>query len=151
MIRRLAHLCLVTDNLDAMVEFYSKKLGLPVKFAFKNADGQIFGYYLDCGDSTFLEIFDRVLKGKQWGGGKDPLKKGNQYDHLCMEVTGLKDLKAALEKKGVKLTDIKEGMDHSLQSWTSDPDGNPMELMEYSTRSPQIQRIAIEGPLPFIE
>jgi lactoylglutathione lyase len=142
MIRKLAHLCLVTDNMDAMVEFYSGKLGLPVKFIFKNKEGQIFGYYLDCGDSTFLEIFDRVLKQKQWGGPLEPLSKGNQYSHLCMEVTGLKDFRAALMAKGVKMTEIAQGMDHSYQSWTADPDGNPMELMEYTHASPQVQRTA---------
>jgi catechol 2,3-dioxygenase-like lactoylglutathione lyase family enzyme len=140
MIRRLAHLCLVTDNLDAMVEFYSKKLGLPVKFIFKNKAGQIFGYYLDCGDSTFMEIFDRVLKQKQWGGGTEPLTPGNRYSHLCLEVTDLKEFRAALIAKGIKMTEIAKGMDQSYQSWTSDPDGNPMELMEYTTRSPQVQR-----------
>jgi lactoylglutathione lyase len=147
MIRKLAHLCLTTDNMDRMVDFYSKKLGLPVKFIFKNADGQIFGYYLDCGDSTFLEIFDRVLKRKQWGGPDEPLAKGNQYSHLCMEVTGLRDLRASLLAKGVKMTEIAQGMDHSYQSWTSDPDGNPMEFMEYTHASPQVQRTSPDKPM----
>jgi lactoylglutathione lyase len=140
MIRRLGHLCFVTDNLERMVEFYSKTLGLPVKFTFRNADGEVFGHYLECGDSTFIEIFDRVLKVKQWGGGLEALHQGNQYSHFALEVTGLRDFKAALEKKGVKLSDIATGMDHSLQSWTSDPDGNPVELMEYTSQSWQIQR-----------
>ena len=140
MIRRLAHLCFVTDDLDRMVDFYSKTIGLPVKFSFKNAGGEIFGHYLECGDSTFVEIFDRVLKHKQWGGELEELKKsGGHYNHFCMEVTGLPDFKAKLEARGLKLTDIKTGMDHSLQSWTSDPDGNPIEFMEYTSRSLQLQ------------
>jgi len=140
MIRRLAHLCFITDDLDRMVDFYSKTIGLPVKFAFKNTDGETFGYYLDCGDSSFIEIFDRVLKHKQWGGELEELKPGGKYNHFCLEVTGLSDFKARLEARGLKLTDIKTGMDHSLQSWTNDPDGNPIEFMEYTTRSFQLQR-----------
>jgi catechol 2,3-dioxygenase-like lactoylglutathione lyase family enzyme len=140
MIRRLAHLCFITDNLNGMVDFYSKMIGLPVKFPFKNADGEIFGYYLECGDSTFIEIFDRVLKHKQWGGELAELKKGSFYDHFCMEVTGLHDLKAKLEGRGLKLTEIISGMDYSLQSWTKDPDGNSIEFMEYTSQSLQIQR-----------
>ena len=140
MIRRLAHLCFVTDDLNRMVDFYSKTIGLPVKFSFKNAGGEIFGYYLDCGDSTFIEIFDRVLKFKQWGGTLEELREGGRYNHFCMEVTGLHDFKAKLEARGLKLTEIITGMDHSLQSWTSDPDGNPIEFMEYTGRSLQIQR-----------
>jgi catechol 2,3-dioxygenase-like lactoylglutathione lyase family enzyme len=140
MIRRLAHLCFITDDLNRMVDFYSKTIGLPVKFSFKNADGEIFGYYLECGDSTFVEIFDRVLKHKQWGGTLEDLHRDGQYNHFCMEVTGLPDFKAKLEARGLKLTDIKTGMDHSLQSWTSDPDGNAIEFMEYTAQSLQIQR-----------
>jgi catechol 2,3-dioxygenase-like lactoylglutathione lyase family enzyme len=123
-----------------MVDFYSKNLGLPVKFSFTNKDGEVFGHYLDCGDSSFIEIFDRVLKIKQWGGKLEPLSYGTQQNHFCLEVTGLRDFKAALESKGMKLSDIQQGMDHSLQSWTSDPDGNPIEFMEYTAQSLQIQR-----------
>ena len=141
MIRRLAHLCFITDNLDRMVEFYSKIIGLPVKFQFKNADGEIFGYYLDCGDSSFVEIFDRVLKHKQWGGELAEFAKAeSHYNHFCMEVTGLREFKALLESRGLELTDIKTGMDNSLQSWTKDPDGNPIEFMEYTARSLQLQQ-----------
>ena len=146
MIRRLAHLCFVTDDLNRMLDFYSKKIGLPVKFSFRNADGEIFGHYLDCGDSSFIEIFDRVLKQKQWGGELEELHKGGgRYNHFCMEVTGLSDFKAMLEARGLELTEIRTGMDHSLQSWTSDPDGNPIEFMEYTARSLQIQQG--DGPM----
>jgi len=140
MIRRLAHLCINTDNLPAMLEFYSKVLGLPVKFAFRNSDNQIFGYYLDCGDSTFIEIFDRAGKIKQWGGTMEDAKRGTRFDHFCLEVTGLRDLKVELEKRGAKIGEIKTGMDHSFQMWTADPDGNPFELMEYTHHSLQLQQ-----------
>lgn len=146
MIRRLAHLCFVTDDLKRMTDFYSKIIGLPVKFSFRNAGGEIFGHYFDCGDSSFIEIFDRVLKQKQWGGELEDLRGGGgHYNHFCMEVTGLREFKATLEARGLKLTEIKTGMDHSLQSWTSDPDGNPIEFMEYTAQSLQLQQG--NGPL----
>lgn len=140
MIRRLGHLCLVTDHLQHMVDFYSKTLGLPVKFSFTNNDGEIFGHYLDCGDSSFIEIFDRVLKVKQWGGKLEELRYGTQQNHFCLEVTGLKELKVKLEGQGLKMSDIQQGLDHSFQSWANDPDGNPIEFMEYTARSLQIRR-----------
>jgi catechol 2,3-dioxygenase-like lactoylglutathione lyase family enzyme len=145
MIRRLGHLCFVTDNLDRMVDFYTKGLGLKVKFSFTNADGQVFGHYLVCGDSTFIEIFDRVLKHKQWGGPLEPLRGGGQYQHFCFEVTALRDLKAALEARGVKVGEVATGMDHSLQAWTGDPDGNAIELMEYTSQSWQLQGSGARG------
>jgi len=141
MIRKLAHLCFITNDLDRMVDFYSKKIGLPIKFSFKNADGEIFGYYLECGDTSFIEIFDRVLKHKQWGGPLEDFRNGSgHYNHFCMEVTGLRELKPKLEARGLKLTEIVTGMDQSLQSWTTDPDGNSIEFMEYTGRSLQIQQ-----------
>jgi catechol 2,3-dioxygenase-like lactoylglutathione lyase family enzyme len=142
MIRRLAHLCFITDDLPRMAEFYTEKLGLPVKITFRNADGETFGYYFDCGDSSFIEVFDRKLKQKQWGGSLEPLGGRTGYDHFCCEVTALADFKATLESRGVKVSEIRSGMDGSLQAWTNDPDGNAIELMEYTARSLQIQRQA---------
>ena len=142
MIRRLGHLCFVTDHLDAMLDFYTRALGLPVQIVFQNDQGQVFGYYVAMGDSTFIEIFDRVLKVKQWGGALEELRPGNRYAHFCLEVTALADFKAALEARGVKVSDIHTGMDHSLQAWLHDPDGNAIELMEYTSASWQLQRPA---------
>ena len=139
MIRKLAHLCLVTDQLEALKAFYTEKLNLKIQFVFTNADQQTFGYYLACGDSTFIEIFDRVLKQKQWGGPLDPLRGGNQMNHLCFEITGLKEFRQQLLDHGVKIGDIHQGMDYSLQAWASDPDGNAIEFMEYTFASWQLQ------------
>lgn len=144
MIRRVAHLCFVTDQLATMREFYEVKLGLPVQITFRNDQGTVFGYYFACGDSTFVEIFDRDLKVKQWGGDPEMLKAQNHYSHFCLEVTGLRDFKTVLEGRGVTLTELKMGIDLAWQSWTKDPDGNEIELMEYTGQSWQIQA----GPQP---
>ena len=101
MIRKLAHICLTTDDLPRLLDFYHAKLGLPIKFPFINKDGQTFGYYLACGDTTFIEIFDRVLKAKQWGGD-EPLTYGNRIGHFCFEITGLKEFKSQLEGRGAE-------------------------------------------------
>jgi lactoylglutathione lyase len=140
MIRKLAHLCLVTDQLESLTAFYTQKLGFSLQFTFRHDDGGVFGHYLATGDSTFIEIFDRVGKHKQWGGGGkiDPLTYGNRLNHLCFEVTDIEATKRTLEGRGAKLTDIKTGMDHSRQMWTNDPDGNPIELMEYTHASWQL-------------
>ena len=138
MIRRLAHLCLVTDDLPRMTEFYSKVLGFPIKFTFTNSDGEVFGHYFECGDSSFIEIFDRKLKLKQWGGELEPLHRGGNCNHFCWEVTGLAEFRALLQNRGLSMSEIKSGMDQSLQTWTSDPDGNAIELMEYTARSWQL-------------
>jgi catechol 2,3-dioxygenase-like lactoylglutathione lyase family enzyme len=140
MIRRLAHLNFITTDLPRMVDFYTNGLGLPVKFTMENDDKVTFGYYIDCGDSTFIEIFDRDLKVKQWGGQIEELVPGNRYAHFCLEVTDLQALRETLIAKGISVTEVRTGMDHSLQAWARDPDGNAIELMQYTATSRQIQR-----------
>jgi catechol 2,3-dioxygenase-like lactoylglutathione lyase family enzyme len=139
-IRKLAHLCLVTDQLEAMLDFYTRQIGFPVKFIFRNAQGQVFGYYLECGDTTFIEIFDRVLKHKQWGGDSAlaPIRIGDQINHFCFEVIDMPQHIARLESRGVKVTNVKTAMDHSHQAWAADPDGNLVEFMEYTHASWQL-------------
>jgi catechol 2,3-dioxygenase-like lactoylglutathione lyase family enzyme len=139
MIRRLAHLCLFTDDLPRVLDFYRDGLGLAVKFRFAAADGAIFGAYISTGDSTFVEFFDRRLAALQWGGDTSPVTLGNRYGHLCLEVTGLVDFCALLQQRGVAVEPIRSGLDHSWQAWLSDPDGNRIELMEYTSRSTQVR------------
>jgi lactoylglutathione lyase len=140
MIRQLGHLCFFTDRMEQMVKFYRDGLGLPVKFTLNTDDGQLMGYYIDCGNLTFLEIFDQGLATKQWGGQAQPLTQGSQFRHICLEVTGLEELKQVLKARGIQVTNMKTGKDGSLQGWTADPDGNAIELMEYTPQSRQLQR-----------
>jgi len=139
LVTRLAHLCLKTDRLNEMIVFYRDVLGLPIKFDLKNDAGVSFGYYFDLGNRTFLEIFDHQLAAKQWNHPADPLErpKAMHYAHFCLESPDLEKLKVALLAKGLKTTDIKTGMDGSLQMWTGDPDGNAIEIMQYTPNSLQ--------------
>ena len=140
MIRQLAHVCFFTDRLETMVAFYRDGLGFPVKFTLNTDDDELMGYYFDCGAATFIEIFDQRLAVKQWGGQVQTLKPGSQYKHFCLEVTGLVEVKAMLVSRGIEVTNMKKGIDHSLQAWITDPDGNAIELMEYTHESLQLRR-----------
>jgi catechol 2,3-dioxygenase-like lactoylglutathione lyase family enzyme len=138
MIRKLAHLNFVTNDLSRIIDFYVNKLGMKVKFTLDNEKGQPFGYYFECGDSTFLEFFDQAMAAEVWGGTVEKPASGTQYRHFCLEVTGLEEYCRQLRERGVEVTEIKEGMDNSRQAWISDPDGNQIELMEYGPRSLQL-------------
>ena len=65
MIRQLAHINFVTDDLPRLIAFYVNKLGMKVKFTLNNREGVPFGYYFECGQSTFLEFFDQALAVSQ--------------------------------------------------------------------------------------
>ena len=138
MIRQLAHLNFVTDDLSKVIDFYVNKLGMKVKFTLDNKDGQPFGYYFECGNSTFLEFFDQAMAAEVWGGKADELIIGRRYRHFCLEVIGLDEFCEELKSKGVDVTEISTGMDNSRQAWIADPDGNQIELMEYGHSSLQL-------------
>jgi len=144
MIRQLAHLNFVTNDLSRIIDFYVNKLGLQVKFTLDNKQGQPFGYYFECGNSTFLEFFDQAMAAEVWGGNVVELTIGTRYKHFCLEVTGLDEFCTELKNRGVTVSDISMGMDNARQAWIADPDGNQIELMEYSRSSLQLtgQRIA---------
>jgi len=138
MIRQLAHLNFVTNDLSRVIDFYVNKLGMEIKFTLNNKQGQPFGYYFECGNSTFLEFFDQAMAAEVWGGEVAELNIGTRYKHFCLEVTGLDEYCKELKSKGVDVTDIKTGMDNSRQAWIADPDGNSIELMEYGYSSLQL-------------
>ena len=138
MIRQLAHLNFVTNDLSKIIDFYVNKLGMSVKFTLNNAQGQPFGYYFGCGNTTFLEFFDQAMAAEVWGGKVQELTSGTQYRHFCLEVTGLDEYCKTLKSRGLNVTDITMGMDNSRQAWVADPDGNQIELMEYGPLSLQL-------------
>jgi len=138
MIRQLAHLNFVTNDLSKIIDFYVNKLGMQVKFTLNNRQGQPFGYYFECGHITFLEFFDQAMATEMWGGKVVELMAGTRYKHFCLEVTGLEKFCNELRNRGVTVTEISMGMDNSLQAWVTDPDGNQIELMEYGPSSLQL-------------
>jgi catechol 2,3-dioxygenase-like lactoylglutathione lyase family enzyme len=138
MIRQLAHLNFVTNDLARIIDFYVNKLGMKIKFTLDNKEGQPFGYYFECGNSTFLEFFDQKMAAEVWGGQVSELTIGTRYKHFCLEVTGLDEYCQELKNRGVEVTAISMGMDNSRQAWITDPDGNQIELMEYGPASLQL-------------
>ena len=138
MIRQLAHLNFVTNDLEKIIDFYVNKLGMRVKFTLNNKEGQPFGYYFECGNTTFLEFFDQAMAAEVWGGTVNELTIGTRYKHFCLEVTGLDEFCENLKSKGVEVSAVSMGMDNARQAWITDPDGNQIELMEYGHSSLQL-------------
>ena len=88
MIKRLAHICIHTHDLEETGRYYFDGLGLEKGFEFiKN--GALFGYYIKLGDSTFIEVFQ----------GKNS-EVGN-INHLAIEVD---DIDAVIARQPSYLT-----------------------------------------------
>ncbi len=140
MITRLAHLCFQTNRFDEMTTFYRDTLALPVKFSLRLSDGRVFGHYFAIGGNSFIELFDTAGACEMWGGtpgNRSPLP-GQTYQHFCLEVQDLAGILKTIIESGCEVTDITRGMDGSLQAWIKDPDGNDIELMEYTSDSLQL-------------
>jgi catechol 2,3-dioxygenase-like lactoylglutathione lyase family enzyme len=139
MITQLAHINLFSDQAKEMVDFYTHKLGLKIAFTLDNDKGIPFGWYVECGKMTFIEIFDQAGAVRQWGGNVVALQHGSKFKHLCFEAKNLETYRDQLIGRGVNISPITVGMDNSKQAWIKDPDGNDIELMEYTPTSFQIR------------
>jgi catechol 2,3-dioxygenase-like lactoylglutathione lyase family enzyme len=128
MIKNMAHACFTVRDLDAAIAFYCGKLGLKPAFDFINDKGERFGVYVHVGGRTFIELFKGEL---------GPPAKGQAYRHLCLEVGDIGATVTELRSRGVQVTDPKMGSDHSWQAWLADPDGNRIELHQYTNESQQ--------------
>ncbi|MFW6155055.1 MAG: VOC family protein [Planctomycetota bacterium] len=129
MVKRLAHLCLVVSDLDKAVSFYRDALGMTEAFPFIDTGGRQYGQYLHAGEGTFLELFV---------GTHDPRHDGQSYRHFCLQVEDLAAEVDRLRTAGVTVSDIKLGTDRSYQAWLEDPDGNRIELHQYTPDSKQV-------------
>lgn len=141
MIVRLAHLCFQTAQFETMTAFYRDTIGLPIKFSLRLPDGRVFGHYFALGETTFLELFDQAGACEMWGGQSGPrsVLPGSTYQHFCLQVTGISQVREGIIARGCPVTEVTTGMDGSLQAWIKDPDGNDIELMEYTNESLQLE------------
>jgi catechol 2,3-dioxygenase-like lactoylglutathione lyase family enzyme len=144
MIKQLAHLCLKTDQLDRMTAFYRDVLGATVKFRYLNRGGEPIGTYFAFGGNTFVEIFDHAdaHRRSQSTAPFQPLEEPRdpwllRYNHFCFQVEDLDAYVKLIESRGATVTGRKIGNDRSHQAWIRDPDGNLIELQQYTAQSRQ--------------
>lgn len=144
MIKQLAHLCLKTSQLDQMTSFYRDGLGATVKFRYLNPKGEPIGCYFAFGENTFVEVFDHADAHRRSKSAKplEPLEEPRdpwlmRYNHFCLQIEGLDAFVKLIESRGITVTGRKIGNDRSHQAWVKDPDGNLIELQEYTAGSRQ--------------
>lgn len=128
MIKNIAHICLLVADLERSRKFYADTLGLEKAFEFRRDNGDLYGMYLHVGGRNFIEIFKADLKAPA---------EGQSFGHFCLEVASCQAAHDELKAKGLAVTDVKLGSDQSWQCWLADPDGNKIELHEYTPASLQ--------------
>jgi len=126
---QLAHVCFHVADLDRSLAFYRDVLALRPAFEFHDENGKRFGIYLHIGGRSFLELFL---------GSPEPVTGKPSFTHLCLEVARLRHAVDAIKAHGVKIErDLQTGKDGTQQAWIKDPDGNSIELFEYTAQSAQ--------------
>ncbi|TPJ82359.1 VOC family protein [Mesorhizobium sp. B2-6-2] len=126
-VKQLAHVCIFAHDLEATRGFYRDVLGMDTQFNFLR-DGKIFGFYLDCGGRSHVEVFEKR---------ESSYSEANQINHFCLEVEDIEAAIAHIRLKGVAVTPKKLACDDTYQAWITDPNGVKIELFEYTAKSAQ--------------
>jgi catechol 2,3-dioxygenase-like lactoylglutathione lyase family enzyme len=129
----IAHMCFTVSDLDKSIEFYRDKMGFRQAFDLNLNDGKVRGVYFHVGGRTFLELFE---------GEPRPDGGNGSFSHFCIEVADIEKMVSALRGRGVEVSDPKMGQDGSYQAWVRDPDGNRIELHQYTSQSLQARALA---------
>jgi catechol 2,3-dioxygenase-like lactoylglutathione lyase family enzyme len=126
MVKGLAHICFVVKDLEASIAFYRDRLGFTPAFDFTNDKGERYGVYLRVGGRSFIELFKGEVEARA---------AKQSYSHFCLEVDDIQGTARQLRAAGLEVSEVKMGMDNSWQAWLEDPDGNRIELHEYTAKS----------------
>ncbi|MCR4674595.1 MAG: VOC family protein, partial [Lachnospiraceae bacterium] len=110
--------------------FYANILG-------KNPDRKWSVYVQLPGCQSFIELFDQMGVKKR----KAATNMDMGFTHFSLEVNDIYAYRDRIILNGGRKyidTDIKLGLDNTLQMWMRDPDDNLFEIMEYTEKSYQV-------------
>ena len=128
----IGHPAFGCHDLQAALDFYAL-LGIRESFRLLKEDGSVRLVYLHVAGDRFIELFP---------GGPAPADRAPQdrqsYRHLCLVTDDIAGMVEHLRSHGVTIdTEPKLGLDFNTQAWITDPDENPIELMQLAQESPQ--------------
>lgn len=127
MFKQIAHVCLNVSNIDASFDFYGEKLKLKRTFVFEK-QGKIAGAYFEVGAGNYIEMFEKDIDSVTNTG----------ITHFCLETTDIDEAIRWFDTNEVDHTEKKLGSDQSWQIWVTDPDGNRIEIHQYTAKSSQL-------------
>lgn len=133
MIKGIAHLAFQVKDMEKSIQFYEKAFGFKRKFSLHDDQGRPWIEYISVSPTQFIELFY---------AHEDLIQKSSvtPYQHLCLEVDDIEQFAQSLLKKGISLLHpVILGKDNNYQCWVKDPDGNPIELMQYGKDALQLK------------
>ncbi len=149
----LMHISFYTDHMEEMIDFYCRKLGLKQKVLVRNKSYKgradrpqmaalaesdpkgIFNVYIELAPGQFIELFP----AKEGQTNDVPWNGRLGYSHFSLTVDDIFETKRMLEENGiVPDSEPSKGPSETWQMWIHDPDGNKIEIMQYTERSYQL-------------
>lgn len=136
MITGIGHVAFRVTDLQRALDFYCNKLGFSEAFRLEQ-EGQPSPWivYIQIAPGAFIELFP----DEQSVPGTIPMRDPQaSYKHVCLLVDDMSATLSELAARGLEIAKAPiVGLDHNLQYWIDDPDGNPIELMQIVPDSPQ--------------
>jgi len=127
------HLALRVKSLETMLAFYSQQLGFEEAFKIYNDDGSVRIVYLHISGEQYLEL---CAHGEHRPAFDDQRDLG--FRHWCLSVDDIYACRQQLIEKGIRFdSEILEMRDANLAMYLFDPEGNKLEIVQTSPRSPQ--------------
>ncbi len=141
----LGHVALRCKDVDAMREFYVDRLHCEELFRLNNDDGSLWLTYIRTARGQFVELFPDPYEGDNDARTASP-------HHFCFEVDDFTGYIAELRSRGVTVYDgpalvhdemddpakRDRGMCGSLCAFIRDPEGNDIEIMQFTDTSMQL-------------
>ena len=111
-VKKLDHVNIHTANVDRMVEWYDRVLGMRPPFPFPGA-------WLYCGGEPAIHLV---------GVEQQPQTTGLQLEHFAFSAVGLEDFLERLERENVRYDARKVPRSDGVQINVWDPDGNHIHI-----------------------
>jgi len=117
----VAHIGLKTGDLAKSRAFYGQLLGFQEPFTINKPSGGLMLTYFKVNDHQYVEIFPELKNAAE-----------DRLSHIAFETTDAEALRHYLGAKGVPVPQtLKPGLDGNLSFMVKDPDGHPVEFVEY--------------------
>lgn len=129
---RFGHVAIRVKDIDKMLDFYCRGMGLQEAFRINNDDGSLRIVYLHISDRQYLEL---SLGGEERPNFDDQKSLGVR--HISFTVDDLVKSKREMEKRGIVFdSEILKLRDYNLTVFLFDPEGNKLEIVETQPNSP---------------
>ena len=154
-VKGLAHIALHITNMEETLRFYTECLGLQKIFELKNDNDEDWLVYLKVCDYQFIELFyggkqKRVIswpaEGQELTPEQDEIIGHEICTHFCLQVEDIFEMAQRIRDFGYKIVVLEpaKGKDNNYECFTQDPDGNLIELMQYTEDALQLKYYSVE-------